>query len=81
MRKGGAQGGDITVKVNPKDFDVIRQHKGELIRYGDGIKNFAIENDEKIARGGCLIDTRFGEVDATMESALEEIGQRLKDAN
>lgn len=79
--KAVVAGGDITVKVNPKDFEVIRQHKGELIRYGDGIKNFAIENDEKIARGGCLIDTRFGEVDATMESALEEIGQRLKDAN
>lgn len=73
-------GGEITIKVNPKDHDLLLQYRGELARYGDGVKGVKIESDESVSKGGCIIDTNFGEIDATIESAFSEIEQRLKDA-
>ncbi|MDP2688961.1 MAG: FliH/SctL family protein [Deltaproteobacteria bacterium] len=79
--KSVVAGGDITIKVNPTDLELIRQNKGELLKYGDGIKSVSIEGSDDISRGGCLIDTRFGEVDATVDSVMEEFEERLRDAH
>lgn len=78
--KAAVAGGEILIKVNPKDLHVLLEHKGELARYGEGIKGVKIEGDEGIGKGGCLIDTNYGEIDATVESALQEIEARLKSA-
>lgn len=78
--KSVVAGGEITIKVNPKDQDILLQHKGELARYGDGVKGVKVEADESVSRGGCLVDTNFGEIDASIDSVMAEIEERLKGA-
>lgn len=73
-------GGEITVKVNPKDFEILQQHKAELLKHVDGIKGITIEENENLSRGGCLIDTNYGEIDATITSMMEEVEGRLRNA-
>lgn len=74
-------GGEITIRVNPRDLELMRRHRPELIRSGAGIKSVAIEGDEGVTKGGCAIETRHGEIDATIESVIEEIEARLRDAH
>jgi len=74
-------GGEITIRVNPRDLDLMRRHRPEIIRSGEGIKSVIIDGDESIAKGGCAIETRHGEIDATIESVIEEIEARLRDAH
>jgi len=74
-------GGDIAIRVNPRDLDVVRKNRPDIVRSGEGIKAVAIEGDESVTRGGCAIDTRHGEIDATIESVMEEIEARLRDAH
>ncbi|MBI5454987.1 MAG: hypothetical protein HY956_10180 [Deltaproteobacteria bacterium] len=78
--KSVVAGGEITIKVNPKDQDILLSHKGELARYGDGVKGVKVEADESVSRGGCLVDTNFGEIDASIDSVMAEIEEKLKGA-
>lgn len=74
-------GGDITIRVNPRDLELMRSHKPEIFKSGEGLRTVAIEADEKVGKGGCVIDTRHGEIDATIESVIDEIEARLRDAH
>lgn len=78
--KSVVAGGEITIRVNPKDLEVVASGKAELARYCAGVKGLSVEADEAISRGGCLIATNFGEIDATIETALGEIEEKLVDA-
>ncbi len=74
-------GGEVAIRVNPRDLEIVRQYAPELVKCGDGVKDVSIDGDESVSRGGCLIDTRFGEIDATIESITKEVEARLKDAH
>ncbi|MBI2413263.1 MAG: hypothetical protein HYV24_08650 [Deltaproteobacteria bacterium] len=78
--KSVVAGGEITIKVNPKDQEILLLHKGELAKYGDGVKGVKIESDESVSKGGCLVDTNFGEIDASIDSVMTEIEEKLKGA-
>lgn len=71
--------GEVLLRVNPKDLEVIHQYKSEFARYSDGVKGVSIEADENVSRGGCVIETTYGEVDVTFEGILSEIEERLRD--
>ncbi|HEY4706456.1 MAG TPA: FliH/SctL family protein [Thermodesulfobacteriota bacterium] len=73
-------GGEITIRVNPKDFEVVNKGRPELLKYCGGVRGMAIEPDELVSRGGALISTNFGEIDATIESIMSEIEEKLADA-
>ncbi|MBI5827648.1 MAG: hypothetical protein HZB22_07975 [Deltaproteobacteria bacterium] len=72
--------GEIVVKINPKDAATLNQYKPELARYGDGVKGVTIEVDDSISKGGCVIETNYGEVDATIDTIMGDIEERLKNA-
>jgi flagellar assembly protein FliH len=63
----------LTVRVNSKDYQVIQRYQsaqssGSLLN--DGVK---LIEDSAISRGGCLIETESGLVDARIEEQLREI--------
>lgn len=72
--------GEILIRVNPKDLEVLHAHRAELVKYGDGIKGVKIEGDDNVERGGCVIETNYGEVDATISGIISDIEEKLKDA-
>ncbi|OGP15074.1 MAG: hypothetical protein A2052_05230 [Deltaproteobacteria bacterium GWA2_54_12] len=73
-------GGQIAVRVNPKDLDMVNANRAELARFSGAAKGMSVESDETISRGGCAISTNFGEIDATIETALQEVEEKLNDA-
>ena len=62
--------------VNPSEKELVLEISSELekIAGGAGIK---VETDERINKGGCVVRSDFGEVDARIENLLEVIATRL----
>jgi len=63
----------MTVRVNPKDCQSIlhfRESPGHRDSWHDGIK---LVEDPLITRGGCLIETDSGVIDARVEEQFREI--------
>lgn len=58
-----------TVRLHPEDYQYLSAHRDKL---GSGGTIKLIE-DAAISRGGCLIETDFGDVDARIEQQFNEI--------
>lgn len=70
--------GEILIKVNPKDLEILNNNKNEFARFsGAGAKGLKIEADPEIEKGGCVIETSYGEVDASIGSVLADIEEKL----
>jgi flagellar assembly protein FliH len=47
--------------------------KKDFLQSFDGLHNVVLEEDTSIKRGGAIVETMFGEVDARLESQIKEI--------
>lgn len=63
----------IIIKVNPEDLENILLHRKALQKMDRNFPELEFEADEKISRGGCIIQTRTGVIDGRLTSQLEEI--------
>jgi flagellar assembly protein FliH len=70
-------GESVVVLCNPKDVDALLASQQDFRRLAGGAA-VAIEVDDTIARGGCIVRTEFGEVDASIERLLRNIANRLE---
>nr|WP_267518124.1 flagellar assembly protein FliH [Borreliella afzelii] len=68
----------ITIRVNLDDLDIVRHKKSAFISRFDVIENLEIIEDPNIGKGGCIIETNFGEIDARISSQLDKIEEKFK---
>ncbi len=61
-----------TIRLNPEDYTVVAQ---DSARWGGS--TVTVVPDPSISRGGCLVDTAFGSVDATIERQFDELSRAL----
>jgi len=64
---------NMKIHVHPQDFQYMMEIKSDFLSSFDGVKNIVFEEDEAIRRGGAVIETLFGEVDARIEQQFNEI--------
>lgn len=67
----------IKIRLNPRDHERMSKLAPSLISGFEGIRSISLEAVESIHPGGAVIETAFGEVDATIEQQLEEILKAL----
>ncbi|HEX8207507.1 MAG TPA: FliH/SctL family protein [Solirubrobacteraceae bacterium] len=60
----------VLVLVHPDDLDVVREHTDALVAELGGIEHCGVEADRRVSRGGAIVRTGEGEVDATLETKL-----------
>jgi flagellar assembly protein FliH len=60
----------VLVLVHPDDLDVVREHADALVAELGGIEHCGVEADRRVGRGGAIVRTGEGEVDATVETKL-----------
>lgn len=70
----------IKIRLNPKDYTYLSEISPPFLTALDGIRNAAFEKDEGIGRGGLVIETQFGEVDARIEQQMKEVREALDKA-
>ena len=63
----------VTIEVNPKDYEYIDTIKEDFFKAVSSLKEVSVSADPSVARGGCKILTRAGEVDATLEARLDAV--------
>jgi flagellum-specific ATP synthase len=62
----------LTIRLHPDDHQLLAPGQEVMPR------NLKMVPDPAIARGGCLLETKFGLIDAQLESQLEEIERSLR---
>ena len=72
---------NVQITVNPKDYEYIETVKEDFFSHIKGLKDVSVMPDAAIHQGGCTVKTKFGEVDATLESRLESVRECLLKAN
>lgn len=69
----------FVVYINPKDEEILRLYKNDIINKFDSLKDFTIQVNEKIGVGGCKLESQVGNVDAKIESQLSVIEEALRE--
>lgn len=70
---------EITIRVNVEDLMMTTKHKKDFIQMVEGIENVKILEDNSVDKGGCIITTDFGSIDARISSQLSELEQKIKE--
>lgn len=64
----------VRIRLNPEDYRYITEAKPDFL---DSFGDILIEKDEKIGRGGAVIETHLGSVDARLDQQLNKIRESL----
>jgi flagellar assembly protein FliH len=67
----------MKIRLNPQDFRYMMEVKKDFLQSFDSIRNVVFEEDPSIKKGGAVVETMFGEVDARLENQLKEIKTAL----
>ena len=68
---------DIIIRVNLADLGLVTEHTKDIIKMLETVKNVTVMEDTTVDKGGCIIETDFGEIDARIASQLREIEDRI----
>jgi len=71
---------EISLRIHPDDVDLIEKVKPGLFAEFKDLKGLAVTPDASISRGGCVIESPYGDVDGGIETQLEQIGQVMDEA-
>ena len=71
------EGSTITVHLNPRDFENLREDFLSRLSTPGG-NRLELRPDAKVSRGGCMIETDFGLVDASLESRWQSLLEDIK---
>ncbi len=72
-----AQKTDIEIRVNPADLDAVQRFLPELARKFAGLAVGRVHPDEAVSRGGCVLRSSEGTVDADIATQMEELEKLL----
>lgn len=70
---------DIIIRVNIADLQLASEHLKEFTDMVENAKNISIVEDTTVDKGGCIIETDFGEIDARIQSQLNELEEKILD--
>jgi flagellar assembly protein FliH len=69
--------GDVVIRVNLADLELTSEHVKDFMKMVENVKSVTVLEDTSVDRGGCIIETDFGQIDARISSQLHEIEERI----
>mgnify|MGYP000875666348 FL=1 len=69
--------GDVTLRVNLDDVKLTTEHIDEFIKRVENIKGITVVEDSSVEKGGCIVETDFGAIDARISSQLTELENKV----
>lgn len=64
---------ELTIKVNPRDLEEAERYRPELARDVEDIDKVTFRGDPLITRGGAMVESNIGSIDARLETQLEAV--------
>ncbi|MBN2125237.1 MAG: hypothetical protein JW821_13150 [Deltaproteobacteria bacterium] len=74
-----ADRGRIRIRIHPEDMEEVRDLLPELASRSKG-GQFQVTEDRAIERGGCLLETGFGRINATVQDQLAVLEEEMETA-
>lgn len=67
----------ITIRLHPADLELLQNAGSPLLNSADGTGEFRLLGSPDVTRGGCIVQTRFGTVDARRETKFDLIKRSM----
>ena len=61
----------VTILVHPEDLDLMRESISTVTDSLGGIEHVEVQEERRVSRGGAIVRTSYGEVDARLETKLD----------
>ena len=61
----------MTVLVHPEDLELVREAMDEMRATLGGIEHCEVQAERRVSRGGAIVRTQDGDVDARVETKLQ----------
>lgn len=68
----------IVVRVAPDDFEQVSGRQNFWLPISDRLKNITIEPDPRISKGGCILESNSGVIDAQLGVQFEELAMLIE---
>jgi len=72
---------DVIVRVNLADLQLASDHAKDFVDAAEHARRVTVVEDSAVDRGGCIIETDFGEIDARISSQLHELEEKILDVS
>lgn len=69
---------EFFIQLHPEDLALLQRQSSSVLNAGTGEQKFHFHGSTEVGRGGCLVQTRFGIIDARRETRLETLRQSLE---
>ena len=70
------QQSEIIIRANPEDLEALEAGRQDLISVLARAKDVTLRGDPEISRGGCVVESELGTIDAQLETQLDVL-QRI----
>lgn len=70
---------EVIIRVNLADLQLTTEHVKDFVEMAENAKRITVMEDSAVDRGGCIIETDFGEIDARIQSQLRELEEKILD--
>lgn len=67
----------VTVRLHPADLELLQNAASPLLSSTESPDQFRFLSSTEVSRGGCLVETRFGTVDARRETKFDLLTKNL----
>ena len=69
--------GTVTLRVNIEDVKLTTAHADEFIQHVENVQGITVQEDSSVEKGGCIVETDFGAIDARISSQLTELENKI----
>jgi flagellar assembly protein FliH len=70
----------LVIEVNPEDLELVSASAEGLAARLGGVQRLDVVAERRIERGGCIVRTEEGEIDARIGSQLERLAELMTEA-
>lgn len=68
---------EVTIRLHPEDLALLQRHGSPLLEGSGETGPLRFVAAPEVGRGGCVVVTRFGFIDARRETKLEQLRQAM----
>lgn len=69
--------GNVILHVNLEDLRLASANADEFIKRVENIQGITVVEDSTVEKGGCVVETDFGAIDARISSQLSELEEKI----
>lgn len=69
--------GDVTIRVNLEDVKLTTEHIKDFTEQVESVSGITVVEDSSVEKGGCIVETDFGAIDARISSQLSELENKI----